>query len=255
MLLFITGSNFYDHENFSWESVKTKYGTAEFLRGEIANTEVIILPRHGKDHKNLPNHINYLANAEAIKTLQPKAVISFSVCGVLNTEIPLGNPIVPQDFFFPENRLPDGKLCTIFQDNTEEKGHLLPTGNFLDDTIQSNLAEICSADFSPVPSGTYIHSNGPRFNSKTEISYFQSVGGDMISQTCGPEIVLTNELEIPFGMLCFGIDYANGVSETPSSIEELNTNLAKSTAVFKMVIEKMVENGSEYKFGNFVYKI
>lgn len=267
----------YDHEQLKWETVETEHGRVEWLRGKISDQheEIILLPRHGKNHKNLPNTINYLANFAAIKSVNPDCVISFSVCGILNKNIPLGKPFVPQDFFFPENRLPNGKICTVFQNpenpshpstgsGTEEfsgkKGHLIPVENYFHHDIQGNLAEIFVEKFSPIPSGTYVHANGPRFNSKAEIQFFQNVGGDAVSQTCGPEIVMTNELQIPFGMLCVGIDYANGVSEIPTSPAELGVNLGGATKIFLEAIEVFSRKNSEisekkYQFGNFLFEV
>lgn len=269
MKVFITGSNLYNHENLQWETIETIHGKVEWLRGKIFDSEhseeIILLPRHGKNHKNLPNTINYLANFEAIKSVNPDCVISFSVCGMLNNNIPLKTPFVPQDFFFPENRLPDGKICTIFQREREgEKGHLIPVTNYFNTEIQSDIAEIFTEDFNQIFSGTYVHANGPRFNSKAEIRSFQNIGGDAVSQTCGPEIVLCNELEIPFGMLCVGIDYANGVSEIPTSPEELGQNLGTATEIFLKAIENFSQKKSEhsknipekkYQFQNFLFTI
>lgn len=261
MKVFITGSNLYDHDQLSWETVETEYGNVEWLRGKISpeSEEIILLPRHGKNHKNLPNTINYLANFSAIKSVHPDCVISFSVCGILNKNIPLGTPFVPQDFFFPENRLPDGKICTVFQ-GEGKKGHLIPVENYFHPEIQSDLAEVFQKKFPQIFSGTYVHANGPRFNSKAEIAFFQGVGGDAVSQTCGPEIVICNELQIPFGMLCVGIDYANGVSEIPTSPAELGENLGGATQIFLEVIEMFSRKNSplsqkKYQFGNFLFEI
>lgn len=264
MKLFITGSNLYDHEKLQWETVETDYGNVEWLRGKISDDEnaeeIIMLPRHGKNHKNLPNTINYLANFEAIKSVNPECVISFSVCGILNTNIPLKTPFLPQDFFFPENRLPNGEICTVFQ-GEGKKGHLIPVTNYFNTDIQSDLAEIFVPEFSPIPSGVYVHANGPRFNSKAEISFFQGVGGDAVSQTCGPEIVMCNELQIPFGMLCVGVDYANGVQEETTSPQELAGNLSAATEIFLKAIKNISEisgrnnSDSKYQFQNFLFEV
>lgn len=251
MKIFITGSNFYDHSNFEWETQNTEYGDVEWLRGKGKYSEIILLPRHGKNHKNLPNHINYLANFSAIQNINPEFVVSFSVCGVLDKNIPLAKPIIPNDFFFPENRLPDGKICTVFQKNDAQKGHLIPVSNYFHSGLQDDLGKNFSEKFT----GTYIHVNGPRFNSKTEIQFFQNLGGNIISQTCGPEIIMTNELQIPFGMVCFGVDYANGVSDTPTTPEELGKNLGKSTEVFKEIVDGFIGKEKKYLFENFLFEI
>lgn len=57
-----------------------------------------------------------------------------------------------------------------------------------------------------VDGGTYGHVGSPRFNSKSEIRQLQLLGITAISQTCGPEVVLAGELEIPHQLIGFGID-------------------------------------------------
>lgn len=257
MKIFITGSFFYDFDGFTDEKISTPYADVEWMRGERGGEEIIILPRHGKGHENLPNHINYLANFWAIdalsKTEKIDAIISFSVVGVLNKKIPLGSVFIPDDFYFPENRLPDGKICTVFQNSGIEnpRGHLIPVKNFFHTKIQSDFADIFSQNFS----GTYIHANGPRFNSKAEIKDFQSKGGDTLSQTCGPEIVMANELQIPFGMLCYTVDYANGVSDIATHPSELESNLKNSPEVFKQAIDAIIAKKNTYTPENFVFMV
>ena len=86
---------------------------------------------------------------------------------------------------------------------------------------------------------TYGHVNGPRFNSKKEIQFLQNYC-DAISQTCGPEVILANELELPYVLLGFGVDYANGVTE-PTPIETLNAHMAKSKEVFTKLLTELLE--------------
>jgi len=69
---------------------------------------------------------------------------------------------------------------------------------------------------------------------------------------CGPEAILANELEIPYILVGFGVDYANGIKPLPTPIELLNKNMADSNQVFKNIITKILQK--EIKFSNFVYR-
>ena len=59
--------------------------------------------------------------------------------------------------------------------------------------------------------GCYGHVDGPRFNTRTEIAHARGGGVTAVSQTAGPETVLAGEAEIPYALLGYATDYANGV--------------------------------------------
>ena len=42
-----------------------------------------------------------------------------------------------------------------------------------------------------------------------------------VSQTAGPETVLAGEAEMPYALLGYATDYANGVKPEPTPVEEL----------------------------------
>ena len=59
--------------------------------------------------------------------------------------------------------------------------------------------------------GCYGHVDGPRFNTRAEIRGLAACGVTAVSQTAGPETVLCGEAELPYALLGFLTDYANGV--------------------------------------------
>ena len=59
--------------------------------------------------------------------------------------------------------------------------------------------------------GCYGHVDGPRFNTRTEIRTLAAAGVTAVSQTGGPETVLSGEAEIPYALVGYATDYANGV--------------------------------------------
>lgn len=100
---------------------------------------------------------------------------------------------------------------------------------------------------------TYGHVSGPRFNSKAEIAWIRN-HCDAISQTCGPEAVLAGELQIPYSLLGYGVDYANGIQATPTPVETLRANLEHSPAVFREAIAKILTARVPPAFGGYVYR-
>ncbi len=254
MIGLISGSGFYDVEGFKSCVVENRYGSAQLLQGEIAGKKILLLPRHGKDHQYLPHHINHRANLLALKQQGATIVISTSVCGLLRSDWSLGEPMLGNDLIFEENRLPGGEICTIFDQPGETgRGHLI-AGSFFDAELNAVIRQTWEKEFPIIREGTYVQANGPRFNSKAEIKKIRSAGGDFISQTCGPEAILANELELPYALVAFSIDYANGVTQEPTSMEELNSNLKKGSHLFHRLLETLPSEITKISFKNFLYR-
>lgn len=252
-LAIISGTGFYDFpglEEGENLTVHTKYGEASIRRGLIIGKEIAFIARHGENHKILPNMINYRANILALKTLETKALVSTTVCGVMDPSIPLAKIAVFDDFYFPDNRLPSGEACTIY----DEQGHRMRGHYIFDKPFSEELRQqIIAGAEEPITDAVYAHVNGPRFNSKPEVRMLQNYAS-YISQTSGPEVVLAGELEIPFALIGFGVDYANGVKEVPTPVEVLTENLKKSKNVFASVIKKLLKSYQAPRFIGFIYR-
>jgi len=247
----ITGSGFYDFPGATDlvdRQIQTRHGSVGFAEGRYRGQRIAFIPRHRHGHALLPNMIDYRANCAAMAALKPRAVIATSICGILNKTIPLGRLMIFGDLFFPDNRLPSGEICSMFSEEEQAgRGHLMFSNPFYD----------VSGWFSPkeaLTGMTYGHVNGPRFNSRKEISFLARYC-DAISQTCGPETILCNELETPYILLGFGVDYANGVMEENTPIEELEDNMEKSQAMLTWGINRIFDAGDEIAYSNFVYRI
>lgn len=256
MYAFLTGSGFYDFHGFEPRRVTNRFGEARLLAGEVGGHPALVLPRHGANHRNLPHQINHRANLLALREAGATAVVSLSICGIMNPDWPLATPLLARDLFFPANRLGDGATCTIFDQPGEPgRGHLLPASFFhpaLTDHLGHHLEAVSAR--TPLP-GCYASVDGPRFNSRAEIRFLRAAGADFLSQTCGPEAVLANELEMPYALAGFGVDYANGVHPEPTPVEELQENLAKGGAVFTDLVAAVVRAGPpDFPFGNLVYR-
>lgn len=254
MIAFITGSNFYEISGFCQESRETRFGRAFPLRGEAGGREILVLPRHGLNHRNLPHHIDYRANLVALREAGATAVVSLSACGLTTADRPLASPLIAEDLYFPENRLPDGSPCTVFLEPGEAgRGHLLAQ-SFFNCALTEAIRGVWKETGREVARGVYGHVNGPRFNSRVEIRALAHHGVDFISQTCGPEAVLANELELPYALAGFSVDYANGVREEPTPVKTLQSNLDSATGAFLELIQRLPARVAGCPFENFVYR-
>lgn len=240
----ITGSGFYeiDAELAPVERrLETPHGEVSLQEAELAGHRLLAVARHGSGHELLSHLVRHRANIWALRELGAEAIVATSVVGVMDAALPLATPIVFDELYFPSNRLPDGSLATFFAaPGDPERGHLILSTPF-SPTLRRRLADAARGEeIEVIEGGCYAHVDGPRFNTQAEIAALRAAGGTALSQTCGPETVLAAELELPFALLGFGVDYANGVKDQPTSAEELSDNLVRHSAVASRIISRML---------------
>jgi 5'-methylthioadenosine phosphorylase len=218
-------------------TVTTRFGNALVTHGRQGDVEVLHISRHGEGHKRLSNHVAHRANVAALKELGADAVLAVTVCGAVDRSVPLGSLIVFDDLHFLANRLADGNLCTLHDvPGDPERGHWIYERPFSDE-VRSALVAGCGDGGVPArDGGCYGHVDGPRFNTRAEIRSLALAGVTAVSQTAGPETVLCGEAELPYALLGYATDYANGVSEEPTPVEELLRLIGASTEVFGAVL-------------------
>ena len=88
-------------------------------------------------------------------------------------------------------------------------------------------------------SGAFFRTS--RFNTVSEIRMLMSAGVTAVSQTAGPETVLAGEAKLPYALLGYATDYANGVKpEAPTPVEELIRLVTASTETFARTLAAAV---------------
>jgi len=215
----------------------TRYGETHVTRGQVGEVEILHISRHGEGHKLLSNHVTHRANVAALSDLGADCVLGVTVCGAVDPSLPLGSLVVFDDLHFVHNRLPDGSLCTFYDTPGEPtRGHWIYERPFSDE-VRAVLLEGCRSAALPARDrGCYGHVDGPRFNTRAEIRSLALAGVTAVSQTAGPETVLCGEAELPYALLGYATDYANGVMEQGTPVEELLRLIGASTDVFARVL-------------------
>ncbi len=241
----ITGSGIYELTR-ARESrvVENRFGTVEVSIFPAGPWTVGSISRHQKDHRHLPHTVPHQANLTALKELGARAVLATTVVGAVDPGLPLGRPVLFDDLFFPTNLLPSGAECTVFTEPGDPaRGHLIWDEPFAP-RLRSNL-ERAAGDLGleATVGGVYGHTNGPRFESRAEVRWLGASGVTAVSQTCGPEAVLAGELELPYALVGFPVNYATGVAE--SRKEELDRLLALSTGVLPELVLRAAETLEE----------
>ena len=220
----ITGSGTYALPGFDGgapETVKTAWG--ETL--------------HHAGHVRLSNHVTHRANIAALAAAGVDAILAVTVCGAVDPGVELGSLVCFDDLHFPVNRLPDGSLCTFYAEPGDpRRGHWIFEDPYAPPLRAALLEAGARAGLQIRDGGCYGHVDGPRFNTKAEIRGLAAAGVTAVSQTAGPETVLAGEAELPFALVGYATDYANGVQAEATPIERLLDLIAASTDAFASLL-------------------
>jgi purine nucleoside phosphorylase len=223
------------------ELVETRFGAAPVTAGSFAGVDVLHISRHRSGHELLSSSVTHQANIAALKERGADAILSVTVCGSLDPSLSLGSLVVFDDLHFLANRLPDGSICTLYTEPGEQgRGHWIYDKPFSEPLRKALLEGAAEAGFHVRDGGCYGHVDGPRFNTRTEIRMLQNCGVTVVSQTAGPETVLAGEAEIPYALLGYATDYANGVANHPTPVSELIRLIAASGATFAETLTRAV---------------
>ncbi|MFA6918712.1 MAG: S-methyl-5'-thioadenosine phosphorylase [Patescibacteria group bacterium] len=182
--------------------VNTKFGkpSSTLTVGKIAGVEVVIIARHGKNHSTPPTFINFLANIWALKDAGCTHILATTAVGSLREEIKPGNLVLPNQFIdFTRHR-----NLTYFTDEVVHTSMADP----YDQNLRDLLAKTCDdLGYAYNRDKTVITIEGPRFSTKAESHMFRSWGADIINMSTCPEVILANELKIPYQTIAMSTDY------------------------------------------------
>lgn len=214
--------------------VGTPFGEQEIHA--VANQSAYVIFRHGLPHRLLPHEINYRAQAWALRQLGCAGLLVTSSVGVLDATLPLYQPLLVGDLLMPDNRLPDGSLCTIFRGGVPGKGHLVLEEGLISTALADQVAAFVREDGWPSPQHVvFAYAPGPRGKTPAENRWWAQAGAQVNSMTLGPEVVLANELEIPCAALVVGHKYS-----LPTGRPEIQDTVAQSLLRSRQAMERIV---------------
>jgi purine nucleoside phosphorylase len=240
----ITGSGTYavpGVEDGEARDVPTPFGPARVTAGRLGDADVLHVSRHGEGHRRLSSAVTHQANIAALRDQGADAILAITVCGALDPDLPLGSLLIFDDLHFLANRLPDGSLCTLHTEpGAPGRGHWIFDRPF-SPPLRDALLEAARDEGLPVrDGGCYGHVDGPRFNTRAEIRTLRHAGVTAVSQTAGPETVLAGEAKVPYALAGYATDYANGVRDEPTPVEELVRLIGRSTETFARTLARAV---------------
>ncbi len=236
----ITGSGTYALPGFEGDgpqTVETQWGAAQVSTGRVGGVDVVHVSRHRPGHELLSSGVTHRANIAALAQAGVSGVVAVTVCGAVDPSVELGSLVCFDDLHFLANRLPDGSLCTFFdRPGDPRRGHWIYADPYAPALRSALIGAAHEAGLPLRDGGCYGHVDGPRFNTRAEIRGLAAAGVTAVSQTAGPETVLAGEAELPFALVGYATDYANGVHAEPTPVARLLELIAASTDVFATLL-------------------
>lgn len=237
----IGGTGVYDPkilDNIREECVATPFGIVRFKSGEYAGEQIAFIPRHGSTHSIPPHLINYRANIWAIKKLGVQNIIATTAVGSLNLDMKPGSFVLIDQFLdFVKNR-----VTTFYEGGERGVVHIDVTTPYCP-SIRKILAESAKKLNIPIhEQGTYVCTDGPRFETPAEIKMFAKLGGDVVGMTNVPEVVLAREAEMCYATVSMVTNYAAGISPQPLTHHEVLETMQANAENIKQLILSALEH-------------
>lgn len=223
------------------KNIKTPYGdpSSPLLCGSLAGKDIVLLSRHGRLHTIPPSEVNSRANIFALKEVGCTHIITSTACGSLREEICRGDLVIPDQFIdFTKHR-----TSTFFEEFEPGKMKHTPMADPFDRDLRKLI--ISSANETGIrvhEKGTLVTIEGPRFSTRAESRMFRIWGADIINMSVAPEVILSNEIGLPYAAIAMSTDYDSWKEdEVPVSWEEVinvfNENVNKVLMLLMKVIE------------------
>ena len=237
MIGIIGGSGVYEitqkADSCATQLVKTDYGEVEVTLMDIFSKKVAFIPRHASGHSIPPHKINFRANIDALKHVGVTKVIATNSVGSMNKQMPPGSFVIPDDFLdFSQNR-----AKTFFEDKVV---HIDVTEPYC-----PALRDVLARSGDVILGGTYVCTEGPRFETPAEIKMFKMLGGDLVGMTGLPEVTLAREREMCYNSICIVSNYASGISDQELTIDEVFEMVAEKEAELLELIYNFIKNADD----------
>jgi 5'-methylthioadenosine phosphorylase len=220
-------------------AIDTPFGAPsdDYLVGDLGETELVFLPRHGRRHRLAPSEINFRANIHGMKQLGVTQLLSVSAVGSMKEAIRPGDLVVVDQFFDRTS----GRASSFFGDGVV--GHI-PFADPICPALHARVlgatraaAEAAGTGARVHERGTYLVINGPQFSTRAESKIFRSWGVDVIGKTNLPEALLDREAGLCSATVALATDYdCWHESEEDVSVAQVLAVLRQNVATARDVI-------------------
>jgi len=236
----IGGTGVYDPsilENVCQVETMTPYGMVSYKVGDFAGKSIAFIPRHGSKHSIAPHLINYRANIWAMKKIGVSNILATAAVGSLNLSMKLGDFVLVDQFIdFTKSR-----VMTFHDGGKKGVVHVDLTNPYCS-TLRDKLVIVAqNLGINIHLQGTYVCTEGPRFETPAEIAMFSKLGGHLVGMTNVPEVILAREAEICYSSIAMVTNFAAGISKVPLTYGEVIKVMDQNTENLKILLMNTIK--------------
>jgi 5'-methylthioadenosine phosphorylase len=161
-----------------------------------------------------------------------RKVVADGGVGSLNHLLDPRDVVIPNDFID----------LTMKQDIYVRGDHLLimrrPICPDLSDHLYAGASETFPRVFNR---GTYLVTDGPRFESVAEVDYMRRLGGDVIGQSLAPEVFLARDIGACYAGIYIVVNYGEGVVKEWEHAEMKAIFFDESETIARIVLDTVAD--------------
>ena len=207
--------------------IDTPFGTVYGAEALVGGIKTYFIPRHGFKHEYPPHRVNYKGNILALKLLNVDKIIATGAVGSLRREFKPGSIVLVDQFIDYTKR-----TITFYDDMVVHVDVSKPYCPAIRNILYEVAKEVGIEVFN---GGTYICTEGPRFETPAEIKMFKMLGADVVGMTNVPEVVLAREMAIHYGLIAIVTNYAAGMQDRVSHEEVIELMGRMRSNVFEII--------------------
>lgn len=210
--------------------------------------EVIVIPRHGptleipdRSPAELVRQYGHEAHIWYLHQQGVSAIYTFNSVGAIDRSVPLA---ADNGFLIPNEMIRGigmgahsfGKLALTVHPSMRDP---------FDAKMRAKLKRaVDAAGAHALTEGTYINSLGDVFESAAEVQAYRnmyaSAKNRVLGMTCGPEIQLARQMNIPYAAICGNCNWAEGLDDQPVTHEHVLSGMEPAAATLREIARHLV---------------
>lgn len=219
---------------------ETPYGapSGDIVIGTLAGKRVGFLARHGESHTIPPHRVNYRANVYALHALGARRVIGVNAVGGIRADMGPKVVAIPDQIIDYTH----GRYTSFCDVDGAKVEHIDFSEPYTQTLRQALLAASARAGVAVVDGGCYGATQGPRLETRAEITRMQRDGSDLVGMTGMPEAALARELGLQYACIALVANWAAGCGDQAEiSLDEIFANLAECTSQVPKIIQALLD--------------
>lgn len=199
--------------------------------------KVLVIERHGPDHRYMPTHVRYVDNIRHCQNFKADLIIAVTACGSLKEELVPGTIVLPWQFIdrtYLRENTSFSNMC--FKHMPMARPFAEKYFDEIRSLVRANLPGVALAI-----NKTIVTIEGPRFSTMAESIMNRALGADIVNMTTSTECTIANEFGIPYLALAMVTDYDAWKMEDEVSMDKINAVMKANTDNIITVLHEFIK--------------